>query len=315
MRIVFAGSPEIATPLLLALLESPHQVVGVYTQPDKPKGRGKALLPTPIKELALSHQIPVFTPNNFKEAKTLEQLKSLKADVMVVMAYGLLLPATVLTTPQHGCINVHVSLLPKYRGASPIQAALLNGEDETGVSIMQMDKGMDTGDILRVSTCPIEKKETSQTLHDKLSTLSITPLIEVLDELEQGVRQERVKQDNQQATLANKINKQDALINWQDEASLIERQVRAYFPWPVAHFEFSGSLIKVLEATVTESFNGKPGEILQYSREGLVIACYKGALCITKLQLPGKKALDISQCFNGRAGLFKVGALLETSSS
>ncbi len=314
MRIVFAGSPEIACPLLEALLHSPHEIVGVYTQPDKQKGRGKVMMPTPVKALALKHHLPVCTPVNFKRSETIDELKALAPDVMVVMAYGLILPDSVLSIPTHGALNVHVSLLPKYRGASPIQAALLNGEQETGVSIMQMDKGLDTGDVLSVKTCDIQATDTSLSLHDKLAVLSLEPLLGVLDCLQRGDGLNKVVQDDAKASFAPKINKQDALIDWQLEAAILERKVRAYYPWPVAYFKFEETLIKVLEASWLEEANGHPGEVLQYNREGLIIACGQGALCIQKLQMPGKKALSIGECFNGRADLFKVGLILETSS-
>lgn len=311
MKVVFAGSPEFSTHALKALVGSKHQVVAVYSQPDKPKGRGKKLTVTPVKAVAECLNIPVLTPKNFKEATDREKLASFDADVMIVIAYGLILPESVLNLFKYGCINLHASILPKYRGASPIQEALLKGDEESGVSVMQMDKGMDTGEVLAIAKCPIDKMDNALMLHDKLAAVGIPSLLSLLDDLDEGKSVPSKKQDDAKASYCQKIQKQDALISWLDDATTNINKIRAYNPWPMAYFSWQDKTIRVLQATKMDlESDHQPGEILAYDKDGLVIACAKDAIKITMLQLPGKKAIEIKDCVNGNANLFSINQVL-----
>lgn len=310
MRIVFAGTPEFAATHLSALISSDHDVIAVYTQPDRPAGRGKKLTPSAVKTLAQENGIEVYQPLNFKHQDDLATLSSLEADLMIVVAYGIILPRAVLDAPKFGCINVHGSILPKWRGAAPIQRALWAGDETTGITIMQMDEGLDTGDILSISTCAIETCDTSASLYEKLAELGPRTLVDTLNSLPSV---QAIKQDDTQATYAKKLSKQEAQIDWQLSAEQINRNVRAFNPWPVAWFSVEGYNVKVWNAdisTLPANHDYQAGEIIAYDTHGLHIACATGSVIITKLQLPNKKAQFIDQLVNGQPHLFQVGAIL-----
>ncbi|BFT32115.1 methionyl-tRNA formyltransferase [Alteromonas sp. D210916BOD_24] len=308
LKVIFAGTPDFAAKHLSALLTSNHDIVAVYTQPDRPAGRGKKLTASPVKVLAEQHQIPVFQPESLKNEDAQETLAALHADIMVVVAYGLLLPTAVLNAPKLGCINVHGSILPKWRGAAPIQRSIWAGDTQTGVTIMQMDEGLDTGDMLHVATLPITPSDTSATLYDKLAELGPEALVEVLDNIENYPPQ---KQDDTLASYAKKLSKEEALINWQDDAEQIERNIRAFNPWPVAWMKVDDQNVKVWAAEVVPlDQQAKPGTIVRANKEGITVATGKQALRITVLQIPGKKALPAADVINARQTWFEVGRSL-----
>lgn len=315
LRIVFAGTPEFAAEHLKALLASRHQVIAVYSQPDRPAGRGKKLTASPVKEVALAHQIPVYQPLNFKSDEAKAELAALNADLMVVVAYGLILPKVVLDTPRLGCINVHASILPRWRGAAPIQRAIEAGDNETGVTIMQMDVGLDTGDMLIKAFCPILSTDTGGILHDRLLTIGTPALLQALDQIQTGTTQP-TKQDDSLSNYAPKLNKEEAALNWQLSAAELERKVRAFNPFPVAHTKPAGAgdedRIRVWAAkAVDKTLNAPLGSITQITPEGLWIACATGQLILEQLQLPGKKAMTVGEILRGHPTLFKVGQQLE----
>lgn len=305
MRILFAGTPQVATPALETLLHSSHDVVAVYTQPDRPAGRGKKLMPSPVKALALQHHIPIEQPDNFKSEEAREKLKSYQADVMVVMAYGLLLPTSVLTTPQYGCINIHVSLLPRWRGAAPIQQAILAGDKETGVTIMQMDKGLDTGAILAQQACAINGSDTSERLFVQLNEIAQPLLLNVLTQIETHSLQPLI-QDHALATYAHKIEKQHAKIDWHETSDIIDRKVRAYYPAPIAFFEYRDELIRILSGHIQQNNSNKvPGEILDINKQGIIIKTMDSAFYITRLQFSGKNPISGHEILNAWKNKFK----------
>lgn len=319
LNIIFAGTPDFAAQHLAALLQSQHNVVAVYCPPDKPAGRGKKLTACATKLLALENNIPVQQPENFKSLKSQLTLTSYQADVMVVVAYGLLLPTVILETPRLGCINVHGSILPKWRGAAPIQRALEAGDPQTGVTIMQMDKGLDTGDMILTATCDITSTDTSASLYSKLAALGPTALLETLTLMASG-EYKRQPQDNTQATHAAKLDKTDAEINWQQPAAVLDRTIRAYIPWPVAQFTFHENdnehRIRVLQASViTLDHKQTPGTIISCDKQGIVVATTTNALRLETLQLPGKKALAVADILNGKALWFAKGQLINGSTS
>jgi len=306
MRIIFAGTPDFAAASLAALLSTEHDICAVYTQPDRPAGRGRKLTPSPVKQLALQHHIPVEQPENFKAESDRSQLSHYQADVMIVVAYGLLLPQSVLDIPHHGCLNVHASLLPRWRGAAPIQRAILAGDTETGVCIMQMEAGLDTGPVLEKAVCPISPKETAQTLHDKLAALGAETLINTLTDLAEKQLSARV-QDHTDSTYAKKLDKQEATINWQQAAVLIDRQIRAFNPWPVAQTTWQDQVIRIWSAELQTDTNitAQPGEICAISKVGMDVSTGSGVLRITELQLPGKRRMQVSDMLN--AHKFTIG--------
>lgn len=310
LRIVFAGTPDFAARHLAALLSSEHEVIAVYTQPDRPAGRGKKLTASPVKTIALEHDIPVYQPENFKSDEAKQELADLNADIMVVVAYGLLLPQVVLDTPKLGCINVHGSILPRWRGAAPIQRSIWAGDAETGVTIMQMDIGLDTGDMLKIATLPIEASDTSASMYEKLAGLGPDALIDCLADIATG-KAEPVKQDDELANYAKKLSKEEARIDWNDDAAHIERCVRAFNPWPMSHFEAAENSIKVWESRVADQTSGKPaGTILQADKTGIYVATGNGVLVLEQLQVPGKKAMSVQDILNSRASWFEVGTQL-----
>jgi len=305
LNIVFAGTPEFTIPALDALYASPHHLVAVYSQPDRPKGRGRKLMPTPSKAWAEAHNIPVFQPVNFKDETAVAELRALKPDVMVVVAYGLILKREVLDIPKFGCINIHPSLLPAWRGASPIQSTLLHGDTKTGVCIMQMDEGMDTGPVLDIAHYDIPAQTTSQMLHDTLAKLATAPLLKVLDKIASSEPLHPQKQDDEKASYAKKILKQDALIDWSSDAKTIEHQACAFNPWPIASTQSNDEIIRIHKgyAKPDELTEQTPGTILDIAKQGITVATGKGSFVITQLQLPGGKALLVSDwlCGNTKA--------------
>ncbi|MYM61353.1 methionyl-tRNA formyltransferase [Vibrio sp. OCN044] len=310
LKIVFAGTPDFAARHLAALLSSEHEVIAVYTQPDRPAGRGKKITASPVKTLAIEHNIPVYQPENFKSDQDKQDLASLKADLMVVVAYGLLLPQAVLDTPKLGCINVHGSILPRWRGAAPIQRSIWAGDEQTGVTIMQMDIGLDTGDMLKIATLPIEPQDTSSSMYDKLAELGPKALIDCLGEIANESASAE-KQDDDQANYAEKLSKEEARIDWSDDAKHIERCVRAFNPWPISHFVAGDKSIKVWQSKVVQQdTNQAPGTIIQADKTGIYVSTGKDILVLEQLQVPGKKAMSIQDILNSRANWFEVGTQL-----
>ena len=304
MKIIFAGTPHFAASALEALLANHQEVVAVLTQPDRPAGRGMQLAPSPVKQLALQHGIPVLQPLTLKAAEVQQQLAAYRADVMVVAAYGLILPLAVLQMPARGCLNIHASLLPRWRGAAPIQRAILAGDDETGITIMQMDEGLDTGAMLFKKTCQISAQDTAQTLHDKLAILGAQAIIEALRKLDQGSLP-GMAQDASQASYAAKLVKSEAEIDWTQGAAQLERAVRAYNPVPVAYSSLHGTTIKVWQARKAEEGLGEPGTVLAVDKHAIQVACGQGALYLEVLQRPNGKSLPASQFVQGF--MIKVG--------
>lgn len=310
LRIVFAGTPDFAARHLAALLSSEHEVIAVYTQPDRPAGRGKKLTASPVKTIALEHDIPVYQPENFKSDEAKQQLAALDVDIMVVVAYGLLLPQAVLDTPKLGCINVHGSILPKWRGAAPIQRSIWNGDLETGVTIMQMDIGLDTGDMLSIATLPIETNDTSASMYNKLAELGPSALVNCLADIAIGNITPQ-KQDDQLATYAHKLSKEEAKIDWSSEATFIERCIRAFNPWPMSYFSVEDNNIKVWQARIEAGMSDAPaGTVLQADKTGIYVATGKETLVLEQIQIPGKKAMAVSDVLNSKADWFKVGSTL-----
>ncbi len=308
LRIVFAGTPEFAAEHLKALLDSPHDVIAVYTQPDRPAGRGQKLMPSPVKQLALQHNIPVMQPPTLRAPEAQAELAALRPDLLVVVAYGLILPQTVLDIPRLGCINSHASLLPRWRGAAPIQRAVQAGDAESGVTVMRMEAGLDTGPMLLKVTTPITGEDTGGTLHDRLAELGPTAVTQAIAGLADGTLIGEV-QDDSLATYAHKLNKDEARIDWSRPAVELERLIRAFNPWPICHTTLNGEALKVLAAQVVDG-EGTPGSIIDASKEGLLVACGSGALRLTRLQLPGGKPLGFADLFNSRREKFAVGTVL-----
>ncbi len=301
LKIIYAGTPEFAATALAALLETEHEVCAVYTQPDRPAGRGRKLKASPVKELALEHDIEVRQPESLKEAEAQQALAALEADVMIVAAYGLLLPKEVLEAPRLGCLNIHASLLPRWRGAAPIQRAILEGDSETGVTIMQMDVGLDTGDMLYKLATPITAEDNAQRLHDRLAELGAQAIVEALAALQAGELTPE-PQDDALANYARKLSKAEAAIDWQQSAAQIARQVAAFNPWPVAQTSLDDKVVRIWEAEAVDGGGtAAPGSVVAEDKQGIDVACGEGALRLKRLQLPGGKPLTVAEFLNGRS--------------
>ena len=310
MRVIFAGTPEFAATHLLSLInDDAQEVVAVYTQPDRPAGRGKKLTSSPVKLLALQYGIPIYQPSSLNNETALSDLAALKADIMIVVAYGLLLPQSVLSIPCYGCINVHASVLPKWRGAAPIQRAIENGDQASGITVIQMDAGLDTGAMLSVSHCNLDENETSASLHNKLALLGSDSLASTLKKI-QDQTAVGIAQDSDFSSYANKIKKSEALINWSEPAHVIERKVRAYNPFPVSFSMLDGLRIKIWSATVQDKEgSGEIGEIISATARGLEIKCGQYCILIHELQLPGKARMAVSEVLKSKALLFSCGKI------
>jgi methionyl-tRNA formyltransferase len=301
MKIIYAGTPDFAVPALQALIHSGHQVVAVYTQPDRPAGRGRKMQFGPVKQVAVDAAIPVEQPPSLKDQDAQEILAAYQADVMVVAAYGLMLPQAVLDMPTYGCLNIHGSLLPRWRGAAPIQRAIQAGDAETGVTIMQMALGLDTGDMLYKTICPISAEDTGQSIHDKLAHDGAAAILTVLDKI-QGNSLSPEKQDESQSCYAHKLSKQEAEIDWSQSAREIDQTIRAFNPWPVAYTRFNGKPLRLFMSSVLDESSGQAaGTVLDESADGIKIATGDGVLNLSRLQLPGKKAMEVADFLNGRS--------------
>ena len=314
LNIIFAGTPDFAAQHLQAILNSQHNVIAVYTQPDKPAGRGKKLQASPVKQLAEQNNIPVYQPKSLRKEEAQFELKALNADVMVVVAYGLILPKAVLDAPRLGCLNVHGSILPRWRGAAPIQRSIWAGDAQTGVTIMQMDEGLDTGDMLHKVYCDILPTETSTSLYNKLAELAPSALIDVLDNLESG-KFTAEKQDDRQSNYAEKLSKEEAQLDWSLPAMQLERNIRAFNPWPIAYFstedkDGNAQTLKVYQAEVFPHQDKPAGTILSADKNGIQIATVDGVLNLLQLQPAGKKPMSAQDLLNGRAEWFTIGKML-----
>lgn len=298
MKIIFAGTPVFAAIALEGLIRAGHQVVMVLTQPDRLAGRGMKTAASAVKLLAQQHQLALMQPPTLKTPEIQAQLRALQADVMIVAAYGLILPQAVLDIPCLGCLNIHASILPRWRGAAPIQRAILAGDDETGITIMQMDAGLDTGNILLNHDMKITSNDTTQSLHDKLGLLGARSIVEVLVQLQQG-KLVSVVQNETQACYAAKVTKTEAEINWQLPAKQIDRVVRAFNPTPGAYTSFHGMILKIWQAKIITGESGQPGEIVAADREGISIACGSGLLQVEMLQKPGGKKMNVADFLAG----------------
>ncbi|SDU33116.1 methionyl-tRNA formyltransferase [Halopseudomonas salegens] len=311
LRLIFAGTPDFAAAHLQALLDAKLNVVAVYTQPDRPAGRGHKLAMSAVKQLALQHELPVSQPASLKSPEAQAELAALKPDLMVVVAYGLILPQSVLDIPRLGCINSHASLLPRWRGAAPIQRAIEAGDSQSGVTIMQMEAGLDTGPMLLKQQTAISPEDTGGSLHDRLALLGATALPEAINGLAQGTLSVEV-QDDAQACYAHKLSKADGLIDWQLPAAVLVDRIRAFNPWPLTQARLQDTVIKLWAAELSDNpSSGQPGEILAADRNGLVVACGDGALRLIRMQLPGGKPLTFADLYNARRDQFTPGLLLE----
>nr|WP_231128955.1 methionyl-tRNA formyltransferase [Proteus hauseri] len=311
LRIIFAGTPDFAARHLAALLSTQHRVVGILTPPDKPAGRGKKLTISPVKELALTHDIPVYQPASLKPEENHKWIAAQQADIMIVVAYGMILPKAVLEIPRLGCLNVHGSLLPKWRGAAPIQRSLWAGDKETGVTIMQMDVGLDTGDMLYKASCPITNEDTSASLYEKLAELGPKALTTTLDLITSG-KIKAEKQDDNLANYAQKLSKEEAKIDWSLSAEQIERCIRAFNPWPMSFFMLDEQPVKVWKAQAIADNTAQPaGTILKADKTGIYIATGNGILNITELQPSGKKPMASADFLNSKRDWFTPGKIIQ----
>ena len=299
MRIVFMGTPDFSVPALTALVEAGHDVIAVVTQPDKPKGRGKLVQMTPVKEKALEYGIPVYQPVKARDPEFVSLLKEMKPDAMVVAAFGQLLPKTILDIPKYGCVNIHASLLPKYRGAAPIQFAVINGESVSGITTMMMAPTLDTGDILDQESVALDEKETGGSLHDKLSAIGGRLIIKTLKKLEDGTAV-RTEQDEEKMTYFGMLKKSMGDIDWNQDAASIERLIRGLNPWPSAYTSWEGKTIKLWEAdALEEEYEGDCGQVVKTGKDCLYVKTGKGTLAVKELQLQGKKRMDTGAFLRG----------------
>ena len=307
MRIVFAGTPAFAVPSLRAA-HAHHEVVAVYTQPDRPAGRGRGLTPSPVKLEAIQRGIPVLQPLSLKKKSTQDALREMQPDVMIVVAYGLILPQAVLDIPQYGCWNVHASLLPRWRGAAPIQRAIEAGDDETGVCLMQMEAGLDTGPVLLAQSLPIGPDDTGGLLHDRLSDLGAQVLRDALGLLRAGVRLPPHPQPEVGVEYAHKLDKAEAKLDWALPAEVLARKVRAFNPWPVAEAQVAGERLRIHGAVAVDAVpDAAPGTLLAASRDGIDIACGAGVLRLRVVQREGGRAITAADWLNARRDLARVG--------
>jgi methionyl-tRNA formyltransferase len=300
MKILFMGTPDFAAVTLEKLIASEHELIGVVTQPDKQKGRGHELSCSPVKELAIKHDIPVYQPNKVKEPEFLDTVRAMAPEVIVVAAFGQILPKAFLEIPSYGCINVHGSLLPKYRGAAPIQYSIIDGESETGITIMYMDVGIDTGDMILQASLPISESETGGSLFDKMAHLGADLLLEALEQLKAGTA-ERIPQDNDQATYVKILNKDMGLLDFNQPAVKLERLIRGLNPWPSAYTYLEGKTLKLWQADVEPLMDGSalPGQIIEVRKDSFVVATGDGALVIKELQQEGKKRMTSDAFLRG----------------
>ena len=297
-RIVYAGTPDFAVPPLEALVEAGYEVVAVYTQPDRPAGRGRKLKASPVKQAAERLGIPVYQPHSLRDPEEQDRLAGLEPDLMVVAAYGQILPREVLSLPRLGCVNIHASLLPRWRGAAPIHRAILEGDAETGVTVMQMDVGLDTGDMLAKRRLPIQAGETAGELHDRLAKLGAEALLEAMPGILAGELQGE-PQDESQATYARKLEKSESWIDWHRPAEAIARQVGALNPWPVAQTEWDGKILRIWRAEALERGSDvAPGRVIEARESGIEVATANGTLRILELQLPGKRPVSVADFVN-----------------
>lgn len=299
MRVVFMGTPDFSVPTLECIIEAGHEVVGVVTQPDKAKGRGKKVVYTPVKEKALEHGLTVYQPRRAREREFIEQMRALNPDVMVVVAFGQILPKELLDIPKYGCVNVHASLLPKYRGAAPIQWAVIRGEKVSGVTTMQMDVGLDTGDMLLKAEVPLAEDETGGSLHDKLSVLGGDLLIETLKGLEAGTIVPEKQDDSQSGEYARMLDKSLGKIDFSMRAEEIERLIRGLNPWPSAYTSYNNKTMKLWKARVVPGGEAVPGQVLAVDKKGFTVQTGDGALQILELQMEGKKRMDAGAFLRG----------------
>lgn len=299
MRVIFMGTPDFSVGTLEALIRAGHQVVLAVTQPDKPKGRGGKMQFPPVKETALEHGIPVFQPRKVREPENIEELRKYQADVIVVVAFGQILPREILELTPYGCINVHASLLPSYRGAAPIQWAVINGETVSGVTTMQMDEGLDTGDMLLKTEVPLEPEETGGSLHDKLAAAGASLCVRTLKALEEGTVTPK-KQGESPTAYASMLEKEMGEIRWEEPAISIERLIRGLNPWPSAYTGWQDKTMKIWEAEVLEEDSGQePGTVVRVDKDGFLVQTGKGLLKVTALQIPGKKRMEADAFLRG----------------
>lgn len=314
MNIIFAGTPEFAANSLEAIIKQGHHVIGVYTQPDRRAGRGKKILKSPVKLVAEAHGLPVYQPEKLTDKDAQKELTALTPDLMIVAAYGLLLPTAILDTPILGCVNIHASLLPRWRGAAPIQRAIQAGDTETGITIMQMDEGLDTGNMLMKVSTPITETDTGGTLHDKLSDLGADAILRYLESIRDQQPELGEIQNKALANYAHKLNKQEAAIDWSDNAHQICLSIRAFNPWPVAFLTVNNERIRIFEAeVVSDAVASKPATVLEKNKHGIVVSCGVNAIRILKLQIPGAKAITAQAFFNGGKDILNVGDNVNTT--
>lgn len=294
MRVIFMGTPDFAVPVLEAIIQAGHTVIGVYTQPDKPKGRGKSMQYTPVKEKALEYQIPVYQPARVREPEVIEEIRNLQPEIIIVVAFGQILPEELLAIPPYGCVNVHASLLPKYRGAAPIQRVIMDGEKESGVTTMYMAKGLDTGDMIEQLVVPINAKETGGSYHDKLAEAGARLCISTMEKIEAGTAP-RIPQDDSRNCYAHMLKKSMGELDFEQPAEVLERLVRGLNPWPSAYTQLQGKNLKIYEADVVEipeNQQREPGMITAVDKKSFTIQCNPGGLRVTQLQLEGKKRMN-----------------------
>ncbi len=308
MKVVFMGTPDFSVPTLEKIIEAGHEVIGVVTQPDKAKGRGKKVVYSPVKEKALEHNLPVYQPRRAREPEFIEQMQALNPDIMIVVAFGQILPKAILDIPKYGCVNVHASLLPKYRGAAPIQWAVINGDAVSGVTTMQMDVGLDTGDMLLKAEVPLAEDETGGSLFDKLSTLGGELLIETMKKIETGDIHPEKQDDSQAGEYARTLDKALGNVDFSMSAAAIERLIRGLNPWPSAYTFYNGKTMKLWKAEVVSGTDAKPGEIISVDKQSFTVQTGEGGLRILELQLEGKKRMDAGSFLRGCA--LNVGEML-----